>query len=194
VWAGPVEQFLDAAPAKPIFDLIVTSPPYNIGKEYERRETLKKYLERQEAVIKKLVGLLKPRGSLCWQVGNFITANEVVPLDLEYHQIFRRLGLKLQNRIVWRFGHGLHSRRRFSGRYEVVLWYTKGSNYKFTLDPVRIKSKYPGKRAYKGKNKGKYSSNPLGKNPEDVWDNRHSSENSLSSRRIPRRGYHPTDI
>ena len=147
MWAGPVEQFLDAAPAKPIFDLIVTSPPYNIGKEYERRETLKKYLERQEAVIKKLVGLLKPRGSLCWQVGNFITANEVVPLDLEYHQIFRRLGLKLQNRIVWRFGHGLHSRRRFSGRYEVVLWYTKGSNYKFTLDPVRIKSKYPGKRA-----------------------------------------------
>ncbi len=121
IWAAAAEAFLEAAPEKPIFDLIVSSPPYNIGKEYERRDDLRTYLQRQEAVIEKLVALLKPTGSLCWQVGNFVAADEIVPLDVEFHQIFRRLGLKLQNRIVWHFGHGLHSRRRFSGRYEVVL-------------------------------------------------------------------------
>ena len=68
------------------------------------------------------------------------------------------------------FGHGLHNQTRFSGRYEVVMWYTKTDNYTFNLDPVRIPSKYPSKRSYRGENKGKLSCNPLGKNPEDVWD------------------------
>lgn len=169
VFEGAVEKFLETAPAKPVFDMIITSPPYNIGKEYEKRETLEAYLKRQEAVIGKLIELLKPSGSLCWQVGNFVARDEIIPLDFEYHRIFRKLGMKLQNRIIWQYGHGMHGRRRFSGRYEVVLWYTKGPEHKFNLDAVRIKSKYPGKRSYKGKNKGEYSSNPLGKNPEDVW-------------------------
>jgi adenine-specific DNA-methyltransferase len=152
-----------------MFDLIITSPPYNLGKEYEKKKKLAIYLRRQEAIIEKLVSRLKPRGSLCWQVGNYIAKNEVVPLDIEFHGIFKKLGLKLQNRIIWHYGHGLHSKRRFSGRYEVILWYTKGARYKFNLDAVRVRSKYPGKKYYKGKKKGQYSSNPLGKNPEDVW-------------------------
>jgi adenine-specific DNA-methyltransferase len=169
LWHGDVEQFLERLPDKPAFDLIITSPPYNLGKEYERPEKLSDYLGKQKVIIGKLVRRLKPRGSLCWQVGNYIGKDRIVPLDFEYHKIFDALGLKLQNRIVWHFGHGLHSRRRFSGRYEVVLWYTKGARYKFNLDDVRIKSKYPGKKAYKGVKKGQYSSHPSGKNPEDVW-------------------------
>jgi adenine-specific DNA-methyltransferase len=70
---------------------------------------------------------------------------------------------------VWTFGHGLHTKRRFSGRYEVVLWYTKGDEYYFNLDAVRVPAKYPGKRAFRGPNRGRPSGNPLGKNPEDVW-------------------------
>ncbi|WP_198669511.1 site-specific DNA-methyltransferase, partial [Blastomonas sp. UPD001] len=68
------------------------------------------------------------------------------------------------------FGHGLHQRRRFSGRYEVVLWYTLSDDYIFNLDAVRIPPKYPGKRAYRGPRAGLLSSHPLGKNPEDVWE------------------------
>ena len=79
--------------------------------------------------------------------------------------------MPLRNRIVWKFGHGMHCKRRFSGRYEVVLWYTKKeADYVFNLDAVRIKSKYPGKRYFRGPKKGQYSGNPQGKNPEDVWD------------------------
>jgi adenine-specific DNA-methyltransferase len=63
----------------------------------------------------------------------------------------------------------MHQKRRFSGRYEVVLWYTKSKEYTFNLDAVRTPPKYPGKRAYRGPRVGQLSSHPLGKNPEDVW-------------------------
>jgi len=152
------------------FDLIVSSPPYNIGKEYERKVSIEKYLLSQREVIKELVRILSEKGSLCWQVGNYVDNGEVFPLDIFYYNIFKEMKLKLRNRIIWRFGHGLHAKNRFSGRYETILWFTKGDEYIFNLDDVRIPSKYPGKRHFKGPNKGKLSGNPKGKNPSDVWD------------------------
>ena len=83
---------------------------------------------------------------------------------------FRNHGLKLRNRIVWHFGHGLHSRKRLSGRYETINWWTKSDDYTWNLDPIRVPSKYPGKRHFKGPNIGKLSGNPKGKNPSDVWE------------------------
>ncbi len=165
-----VEDFLDSLPQKPIFDLVVTSPPYNLGKEYEHRISITEYEKWQERIIRKIFLRLKDNGSICWQVGNYVDNNEVLPLDYIFAPIFHNIGMHLRNRIVWHFGHGLHTRRRFSGRYEIVLWYTKSDDYTFNLDPVRIPSKYPGKRHSKGPNKGELSGNPLGKNPEDVWD------------------------
>jgi adenine-specific DNA-methyltransferase len=151
--------------------LIVTSPPYNIGKEYEKRRSLDAYLRDQEEVIARCYDLLHPLGSLCWQVGNHVaTGGEVVPLDLVLYPIFKKLGLRLRNRIVWHFGHGLHCKRRFSGRYETILWFTKGDEYTFNLDDVRVPAKYPMKKYFKGPRKGQYSCNPLGKNPGDVWN------------------------
>ena len=152
------------------FDLIITSPPYNIGKEYEVKQSIEKYLKTQENIIGQLVRVLSDEGSICWQVGNYIESGEVFPLDIFYYEIFKKFNLKLRNRIIWRFGHGLHASKRFSGRYETILWFTKSDNYIFNLDSVRIPSKYPGKRHFKGPNKGKLSGNPKGKNPSDVWD------------------------
>ncbi len=112
-------------------------------------------------------------GSICWQVGNHVAgsagAQEVYPLDVVLYPLFKQLGLKLRNRIVWHFEHGLHCTRRFSGRHETVLWFTRGDEYVFDLDPVRVPQKYPGKKRYKGPRAGEYSCNPLGKNPGDVW-------------------------
>jgi adenine-specific DNA-methyltransferase len=156
-------------PEVPLFDLVVTSPPYNIGKSYEKRQGLQDYLDWQESIIEEVVKRLKPNGSVCWQVGNYVDSGEIFPLDVEFIPMFRRRGLKLRNRIIWQFGHGLHNSRRFSGRYEVVLWFTKGDDYQFNLDDVRVASKYPSKRHYKGPHKGQLSGNPKGKNPEDVW-------------------------
>ncbi len=150
--------------------LIVTSPPYNIGKEYERRHDLEEYVARQSQVISECVRLLTPKGSLCWQVGNHVDDGEVFPLDILLYPIFKGRGLKLRNRIIWHFGHGLHCAKRFSGRHETILWFTKSDDYVFNLDAVRMPSKYPTKRHFKGPNRGQLSGNPLGKNPSDVWE------------------------
>lgn len=152
------------------FDLVITSPPYNIGKEYETKTSIEKYLQVQEEIIKELIRVTSDKGSICWQVGNYVEKGEVFPLDIFYYQIFKKLGLKLRNRIVWYFGHGLHARNRFSGRYETILWFTKSDNYIFNLDDVRVPSKYPGKRYFKGPKKGQISGNPKGKNPSDIWE------------------------
>ena len=150
--------------------LVVTSPPYNLGKDYESKTSLDEYLELQERVITECVRVLDPRGSICWQDGNYVNNVEIVPLDAVLFPVFRQLGLKLRNRIVWHFGHGLHSSRRLSGRYETINWWTKSDDYTWNLDAIRVPSKYPGKRHFKGPNLGKLSGNPKGKNPSDVWE------------------------
>ena len=150
--------------------LVVTSPPYNIGKGYEAKLTLADYLEKQARVVQESVRVLHPQGSVCWQVGNYVDDGEIVPLDALLYPLFRDQGLKLRNRIVWHFGHGLHCTRRLSGRYETINWWTKSDRYTWNLDPIRVPSKYPGKRHFKGPNVGKLSGNPKGKNPGDVWE------------------------
>ncbi len=149
--------------------LIVTSPPYNLGKSYEKRAPLEEYLHRQDLVISECVRLLHPSGSLCWQVGNYVEQGEIIPLDTVLYPLFRKHDLKMRNRIVWHFGHGLHCSKRFSGRYETINWWTRSNDYTFHLDPVRIPAKYPNKRHFKGPNIGRLSGNPNGKNPSDVW-------------------------
>ncbi|HBJ80198.1 site-specific DNA-methyltransferase [Fusobacterium sp.] len=148
------------------FKLIITSPPYNIGKKYEKNLNFEEYINFQKLIIQNLVQLLDENGSICWQVGNYIKNDEVYPLDIFFYNIFKEFGLKLRNRIIWHFGHGLHAQKKFSGRYETILWFTKSDSYIFNLDPIRVPQKYPGKRT---KN-GEYTCNPVGKNPSDVWE------------------------
>jgi len=164
-------DFMKSLPNKSV-KLVVTSPPYNIGKEYEKRKDLDIYLAEQEATIKEAVRVLTDDGSICWQVGNHIAKDgEVFPIDALIYQIGKKLGLKLRNRVIWHFGHGLHCTKRFSGRHETIVWFTKGDSYTFNLDPIRVPQKYPGKKNYKKNDKyGTLSGNPLGKNPSDIWD------------------------
>ncbi len=168
LYHGDVKDFLATIPNDTV-SLVITSPPYNLGKEYEDRVSIGKYLETQSGIIAQLYRVLREDGSICWQVGNFVEDGQVLPLDIYYYPIFKKLGLFLRNRIIWHFEHGLHASKRFSGRYETILWFTKSDDYVFNLDPVRVPSKYPGKRHFKGPNKGKPSGNPLGKNPSDLW-------------------------
>ena len=152
-------------------DLCVSSPPYCMGKAYEKSYSVYDFERDHKEIAPALISKIKPEGSLCWQVGSHVRRGTLVPLDFIAHGVFGGLGgLVLRNRIVWQFGHGMHEQRRFSGRHETVLWYTKGDGYTFNLDAVRVPQKYPGKRSYRGPRKGEYSGNPRGKNPADVWD------------------------
>lgn len=168
VHSGNCLDFLKTIPDN-VFQLVITSPPYNIGKEYEKKINLQTYLTQQAEVIKECVRVLSDQGSICWQVGNYVEDGTIIPLDTVLYPIFSELGLAMRNRIIWHFEHGLHCSRRFSGRYETIIWFTKTKNYFFNLDPVRIPQKYPGKKYFKGPKAGQYSCNPLGKNPGDIW-------------------------
>lgn len=168
VYPGDCLNLLRSCPSE-TFGLIVTSPPYNIGKEYEKKLELRSYIAQQAEVIKECVRCLSPNGSICWQVGNYVDRGAIIPLDTILYPIFTELGLRMRNRIIWHFEHGLHCSKRFSGRYEAIIWFTKTEEYVFNLDPVRIPQKYPGKKYFKGPKAGKYSCNPLGKNPGDLW-------------------------
>lgn len=168
LYPGDCLKLLETIPTGSL-KLVVTSPPYNIGKEYEKRLKLESYIEQQSAVIHECVRCLSPCGSICWQVGNYIDNGAIIPLDTILYPIFSGLGLKMRNRIIWHFEHGLHCTQRFSGRYETIIWFTKSDKYTFNLDPIRVPQKYPGKKYFKGPKAGQYSCNPLGKNPGDLW-------------------------
>ncbi len=169
LYEGSCLDFIKEIPNNTV-KLIVTSPPYNIGKEYENKIGLEKYYLEQEKIINECVRILDENGSICWQTGNYVNNSEILPLDIFLFSIFQKNNLKLRNRIIWHFGHGLHCSKRFSGRYETIMWFSKSDNYTFNLDAVRVPQKYPNKKYFKGPNIGKLSCNPLGKNPSDIWD------------------------
>lgn len=167
---GDALKLLKSIPDNSV-DLIITSPPYCMGKEYEDDTDTDNFIENHRKVLPEIVRITKEGGSICWQVGIHVKDNSVTPLDFLIHNILsNQRDIYLRNRIVWTFGHGLHCSNRFSGRHETIMWYTKGKNYTFNLDAVRVPQKYPGKRYAKGPNKGELSSNPKGKNPSDVWE------------------------
>ena len=160
-------------------NLIITSPPYCMQKAYEDlKADLDTFKTNNTKILKESIRVLKKGGSLCWQVGYHVKDGIVVPLDIIIYNIIEEINkilpddckLILRNRIVWTFGHGLHTENRFSGRHETILWFSKGKNDTFNLDCVRIPQKYPGKTYFKGEKKGQISGNPKGKNPSDVWD------------------------
>jgi adenine-specific DNA-methyltransferase len=152
LYHGDCTDFLRTLPDESV-QLVVTSPPYNIGKEYEQVLDIEVYKAQQQQVIEECIRILRPEGSICWEVGNYVDNGEIIPLDILLYDCFRENGLKLRNRIVWHFGHGLHCQNRFSGRYETINWFTKSDDYVF-----------------KGPKRGRLSGNPRGKNPSDVWD------------------------
>ena len=158
-------------------DLIVSSPPYCMKRAYEApTDDINTFRQTHMAIFDHLYRVLKPGGSICWQIGYHVSDACVVPLDYLVYDIFTKhsqvkpIPLILRNRIIWTFGHGLNSHNRFSGRHETILWFSKGIPKTFNLDEVRVPQKYPGKRAYKGARKGELTGNSLGKNPSDVWD------------------------
>lgn len=165
---GDCLKLLKKIPSESV-DLVVSSPPYNVGKEYETKTTLDQYLEEQTGILRECVRSLKKTGSIFWQVGTYVDEHRHIPLDLKLFPILEGMGLYLRNRIVWVRAHGLHATKKFSGRHETMLWFVKDDDYKFFIDPIRVPQKYPDKKHFKGGRQGELSCDPMGKNPGDVW-------------------------
>jgi adenine-specific DNA-methyltransferase len=168
IYLGDCLDLLKRVPEETV-QLVVSSPPYNLGKEYESRRELDEYLAEQRTVLAECVRVLRPGGSVFWQVGAYADRGELIPLDIRIFPMLEGLGLTPRNRIVWVRQHGVHARRKFSCRHEAILWFTKGDDYVFNLDPIRVPQKYQNKKAWKGEKKGQLTCHPDGKNPGDIW-------------------------
>jgi adenine-specific DNA-methyltransferase len=168
IFPGDCLQWLRTLPDTSV-DLVLSSPPYNIGKKYETRAEMAAYLAQQQEVLAECARVLKATGSIFWQVGVYSDRGMHIPLDVKFFPILEALDLIPRNRIVWVRPHGLHARRKFSGRHEAILWFSKSDEYKFSLDDVRVPQKYQNKKAHRGDNRGELTCNPLGKNPGDIW-------------------------
>ena len=176
IYLGDCRELL-AGTASESVDLVVSSPPYNLGKEYEKKGALQVYLDGQRSVLKECARVLKRSGSLFWQIGSFSNSGILIPLDIKLFPTLEDLGLLPRNRIAWVRQHGMHARKKFSCRYETILWFTKSDDYVFNLDPIRVPQKYQNKKSYRGNNKGQLSCNPAGKNPGDIWAFRNVKHN-----------------
>ena len=154
-------------------DLIHTSPPYNIDKDYKGnhkdRKALDAYLCFLQAVIDELKRVLKPHGSLFWQTGYTQvqngTAGDILPIDIVTYPFFRNPPnqMILWDRIIWRYFGGLAFKRKYTNKHETILWYVKPDGYEanphFDVDSVRERSRELDKR-----------NNFWGRNPGNVWE------------------------
>lgn len=165
---GDCMELLRSLPDESV-DLVVSSPPYNLGKEYESKRALDIYLAEQGTVLEECARVLKKTGSIFWQVGAFADNGILVPLDIRFFPMLESLGLQPRNRIMWVRQHGLHASRKFSCRHETILWFTKSSDYIFSLENIRVPQKWQNKKHFRGDKKGQLSCNPEGKNPGDIW-------------------------
>jgi len=150
---------------EPFVHLTVTSPPYNIGKEYEQVMPLEDYLDWCEGWIAQVYRLTVDNGSFWLNLGYLSIPDRAKALPLPY-LLWTRVPFFLVQEIVWNYGAGVAGRLFFSPRNEKLLWYVKNQlHYTFNLDDVRDPDvKYPDQ-----KKNGKIKVNSIGKNPTDVW-------------------------
>jgi adenine-specific DNA-methyltransferase len=156
----------ELAKAKLAVELTVTSPPYNIGKEYESPLSVAEYVEWCTTWMRKVHSATKPEGTFWLNVG-FLDVpgrGQCVPIP---YLLWDKSPFYLLQEVVWKYGAGVSSKRRLSPRNEKWLFYVKEpQRYTFNLDEIRDPNvKYPNQ-----KKNGKFRCNPLGKNPSDVWD------------------------
>jgi len=169
--------------------LVVTSPPYNIGKEYEEPKDVQEYVEWCLTWINALHRVTSSDGAFWLNVGYLAVPGRARAVPIPYI-LWERVPYFLVQEIVWHYGAGVAARKSFSPRNEKFLWYVKDPDrYTFNLDDVRDPNvKYPHQ-----KKNGKLKCNPLGKNPTDVWEfpkvtsgsNRSSAERSPHPAQFP---------
>ena len=175
-----------------IFNLIITSPPYNLGKEYEEDKELNDYLNWCGQWIADSARLLKNDGAMMLNLGYVEIKNKARAIPIPY-LLWDKIPMFLNQEIVWNYSAGVACKHYLSPRNEKVLWYVKNNeDYTFNLDPIRDQNvKYP----FSKKN-GKLRVNTLGKNPSDVWEIAKvtTGKNRSSKERTPHPCQFPVDL
>lgn len=146
-------------------DLVITSPPYNIGKKYGKYNdnlSLEEWKDFINSITKEIYRILKPNGSFFLNLSPIPYGNkkEILPLPFLGYEIMKNNNFYIRNMITWTFNNMQNCTNRLSGRYENILWGVKDmDNYAFNLDAIRIPYITQNDKRLTGK----------GRNPTDVW-------------------------
>ena len=146
---------------------IHTSPPYNIARDYEGYSddlNEEEYLDRIKEVLSECKRTLVPGGALFWQTGYTTEQGGYIkPLDHLTFNLFRELGFRLKDRIIWRYWGGMAFKSKFTNKHETILWWVKPgvrtTKSRFDVFPVREETKFHDSR-----------NNLFGRNPGNVWE------------------------
>ena len=172
--------------------LTVTSPPYNIGKEYEKIARIHDYIQWCEQWLAKIYNVTVENGAFWLNVGYVEVAHKGLAVPIPY-LLWDKTDFYMIQEVIWNYGAGVACRKRLSPRNEKLLWYVKDpKKYTFHLDPIRDPDvKYPNQ-----KKNGKLKCNPLGKNPSDVWRIAKvtSGKNRASKERTPHPAQFPREL
>jgi len=175
-----------------LINLTVTSPPYNIGKEYEKILSLKEYLNWCEKWISQVYHITVADGAFWLNLGYLSIPGRAKAVPIPY-LLWDKIPFFLIQEVVWNYGAGVAGKKFLSPRNEKFLWYAKDeNNYVFNLDDIRDPNvEYPNQR----KN-GKLRCNTIGKNPSDVWQIAKvtSGKNRASPERSPHPAQFPRDL
>lgn len=158
---GDIFEWLEQIKSNSI-DLAVTSPPYNIGKEYEKKTPIEDYIKWSEDYFKEVYRVLKSDRSFMLQVGQHVDKlTNNIPLTYLLFQSAINAGFKVRQEIIWYFKGGMQAKKKLTGQNEKIMWLYKGDKLPyFDVDSVRVKEW----QAIDKRN------NPNEKNPTDVWE------------------------
>ncbi|RLI74016.1 site-specific DNA-methyltransferase [Archaeoglobales archaeon] len=134
---GDAKEVLEKLPDNCIH-LMVTSPPYNVGKEYDEDLTLGEYLDFLGDILKELYRTLVWGGRVCFNVAN-LGRKPYIPLHAYLIQVFERIGYLMRGEIIWHKGNSVAGSSTAWGSWqsaanpvlrdvhEYILVFSKGS-------------------------------------------------------------------
>ncbi|MBI5571335.1 MAG: site-specific DNA-methyltransferase [Desulfomonile tiedjei] len=85
--------------------LMVTSPPYNVGKEYDPDLSMEEYLAFLKSVLAETHRVLMPGGRIAFNVAN-LGRKPYIPLNSHIAALAAEVGLLMRGEIIWVKGKG----------------------------------------------------------------------------------------
>ncbi len=95
-------EFMSNVPSDSVH-LMVTSPPYNVGKEYDEDLTFKEYLALLRAVWQEVYRVLVPGGRACINIAN-LGRRPYLPLNASISNQMIDIGFLMRGEIIWHKG------------------------------------------------------------------------------------------
>jgi modification methylase len=80
--------------------LMITSPPYNVGKEYDEDLSIEEYFDLLRRVFKETYRVLEPGGRACINIANS-GRKPYIPISHNISDLMNNLGFLMRGEIIW---------------------------------------------------------------------------------------------